>query len=323
MSYILVTGCNGFIGNRLTRALLEEGYEVLGISIEKETKIVHRNFKYISIDITDCLSVEKLFQENSISTVMHFAAIAHTKKGQKVDWNTFYRVNTLASKTIFDCAARVKADVIFASTVDVYGACEDSILTEKSIPQPVSDYGISKYLAENILKEIAEDKGINYLIPRFAPVYSKEFMKDAYKRIYLKYPKIGFIIGQGLKYHFLSVNNIIDLIVNWIKSDNKFIGIINVRDSEPIDSAEFINLERQFGKVAKIIRVPRWLILLIEFFIDSMYRITKNYKLLKLRTILYKIVNPNKYSIDKMEQLIIQKWNLRNTVCDNEKIINI
>lgn len=316
MSYILVTGCNGFIGSRLTRTLLKEGFEVLGVSTSKDTKIEHTNFKYNSMNITDCLSVENLFLENDISTVIHLAAIAHINNGQKVDWNTYYRVNTLASRTIFECAAKVKANVIFASTVDVYGTCEDSILTEKSIPKPVSYYGMSKYRAENLLKEIAESSELNYITTRLAPVYAKEFMKDAYKRIYLKYPKIAFIIGQGLEYQFLSVNNINDFVISWIKSDKKLKGILNVRDSEPINSWEFINFEGKIGNARNVIRIPQLFISLIKLSIDSLYKITKNNKILKIRTSLYKLINPNKYSIEKMTQLTTQKWNLENTIYD-------
>jgi nucleoside-diphosphate-sugar epimerase len=317
MGYILVTGYNGFIGSRLTQALLKEGFEVIGISNSEKTGFVHTNFKYFNTDITDCLAIERVFRENDITTVIHLAAIAHATKDQKVDWNTYYRVNTLASKTIFECAARIGADVFFASTVDVYGACEDRILTENSIPRPVSDYGISKYQAENFLKEIAEDNGLNYIISRFAPVYAKEFMKDAYKRIYLKYPKVGLIIGQGLKYQFLSVNNINDFVINWIESDKKLRGIVNVRDNEPIDSREFIDLERRSGNAKNVVKIPKLFALLIKLVVDNSYRITKNHKLLKIRTNLYKLINPYKYSIDNMEQITMQKWDLENTVYDS------
>jgi nucleoside-diphosphate-sugar epimerase len=317
MSNVLVTGCNGFIGSRVTQTLLKEGYNVLGISMEEKSHLNHPSFRYISANITDCISIERIFQENDISMVIHLAAIAHTQKGQKVDWNTYYRVNTLASKTIFECADRVNADVFFASTVDVYGACEDSILTEELVPRPISDYGISKYQAENILMEIAKYSDSNHIIARFAPVYAKEFMKDAYKRIYVKYPKIGFVIGEGYKYQLLSVNNICDFVISWIKSDKKFRGIVNVTDSESIDSREFISLERKIGNVRKVIRIPQLLISFIISTIDSIYKKTKNNKLLKVRTTLYKLINPNKYSIDKMKKLTIQKWNLVTTVYDS------
>jgi nucleoside-diphosphate-sugar epimerase len=318
MSYVLITGCDGFIGSKLTKALLEEGYKVLGISINKEANIVHENFKFISINITDCLAIEKVFKENDMSSVIHLAAIAHTKKGQKIDWNTYYRVNTLASKTIFKCAAKVKASTFFASTVDVYGACEDDILTKYSTPMPVSDYGISKYKAEKILREIAEYNKLNYVISRFAPVYSQENMKDVYKRIYLRKTQIGFIIGRGFEYHFVSINNIIEFIKNWVKSSKGEVGIVNICDNRPINSEEFIKLEKGIGNAKQVVWFPEFLFTVISYCINTIYTITKNNKLNKLRVGLNKLINPPKYSIDEMRQLTSLKWDLEKTVYDNK-----
>jgi len=318
MSYILITGCDGFIGSKVTKALLEEGNKVLGISTNKEANVVHENFKFISINITDCLSIEKVFKVNDISSVIHLAAIAHNKKGQMIDWNTYYRVNTLASKIIFECAAKVKASIFFASTVDVYGACEDGILTEDSIPVPVSDYGISKHKAENKLREIAGYNKVNYVIARFAPVYSQEHMKDIYKRIYLKYPNIAFKIGDGLKYQFVSINNVIDFIVTWIKSSKDVTGIVNVCDNNPINSNEFIKLEKGIGNANWVVWLSETLFTIIIICIDFIYKATENNKLKKFRIGLNKLIAPLKYSIDKMKRLTSFQWDLEKTIYFNK-----
>ena len=87
MSYVLVTGCNGFIGNKVTNELLKQGYKVLGLSTRLNYQFQSENFKYIKADITDCLTIEKVFNEYNISSVIHLAGLAHVKKGQIVDWN--------------------------------------------------------------------------------------------------------------------------------------------------------------------------------------------------------------------------------------------
>lgn len=305
MSYILITGCNGFIGSRVAEVLLKEGHNVLGISIEKKSNIKHSRFKYISVNITDCLGIEKVFKENDISTVIHLAAIAHKQKGQKVDWNTYYRVNTLASKIIFGCAARVKADIIFASTVDVYGACEDRILTEDSMPKPVSDYGISKYQAENILMEIAKDNELDYIILRFAPVYSAEHMKDIYKRIYLKEPSIALLIGSGLDYYFVSINKITKFIAQWIKSNHKLTGRLNFFDKYPMNSKEMIKRERENKKAKIIIFIPLIMTKLVDKALCFLYGVSNSNKLLNFHIAARKLIRPPRYaSIKQLEEII-------------------
>lgn len=295
MSYILITGCDGFIGSKVTKALLEEGNKVLGISTNKEANVVHENFKFISINITDCLSIEKVFKENDISSVIHLAAIAHTKKGQKIDWNTYYRVNTLASKTIFECAAKVKASVFFASTVDVYGACEDGILTEDSIPVPVSDYGISKYKTEIKLSEIAEYNKLDYVIARFAPVYSQEHMNDVYKRIYLKNPIIAFKIGNGLKYQFLHLKKVIDFICEWNKNKAKNIGVVNLFDNELVDTKDLLCAERNNSKAKIVLIIPEPMVSVIKRLLDLILKLNKSSKILALHTTVYKLIRPPRY----------------------------
>jgi nucleoside-diphosphate-sugar epimerase len=317
MGYILVTGCNGFIGKRLTINLLQKGYKVLGISSNKKSSISNPNFSYLSIDITNCIELEKVFSENDISSVIHLAAIAHTKKQKKIDWNEYYRVNTLASKTIFQSALKTNADILFVSTVDVYGNGEKTIFTEESKPKPISNYGKSKYLAENILSEMVKDSSSDYVIARLAPVYAKGFMKDIYKRIYLKRNKVAFNIGKGTKYQFVSINNVIDFIVNWLESDKKIKKIVNVCDSDYIDSKEFIDYERNIGNASIVFHIPKVLFTLLKISLDISFRITKLPMINNIIANINKVIEPSKYSIDIMEELMKPKWNLKKTVYDN------
>lgn len=323
MSYILVTGSNGFIAGFLIERLLEMNYKVLGVSTKENKKFVNKNYKHIRVDITQCLQMERIFERYDISAIIHLAAIAHLKDRKKLDWNEFYRVNTLASKTLFTIAAKSNIDVFYASTVDVYGKIEGSIITEDCIPKPNTSYAKSKFLAERILIEKFKNSTSKYLIARFAPVYGMDNMKDIYKRAFIKYPKIAYLIGEGYNYHFVSVHNVVDFILKWIISNEKQSGIYNVCDSELVNSKDLLLYEKKNGIKPKVICIPAKILPLINLFLKIINKIVDNSNLKKIELNLYKIVNPPKYSIEKMKSIYSPEWNLENTVykkVENQKV---
>lgn len=313
MGYVLVTGCNGFIGKAVTYSLLEKGHKVLGLSTGTSEIKTSENFKYVNVDLTDCLKLENIFKEHRINSVIHLAAIAHLKNRKNIDWNTFYRVNTLASKNLFKCAVAEDADIFYASTVDVYGINEGTeVFTEESKTNPISDYAKSKYLGEKMLEK---HRGkINYLIARFAPVYGSNFMKDVYKRIYIKYPKLAFRIGKGLNYHFVSIKNIVDFILIWVNNPSKFNGIINICDNNSINSIEFLELERKNSNIKFVIYIPKSMLSILNIFVNCICRVFPLNLFNKVRINLNKLIKPPKYSILKMNKVYEPKWNLKNTV---------
>lgn len=317
MNYILVTGCNGFIGKKLTGELLCKGYKVIGISTGENTLDSHKNFRYHQIDLTDSISVEKLFDTYNISSVIHLAAIAHLKGRKDIDWNEFYRVNVLASKTVFQCAINANAKIFYASTVDVYGELNTEEISENANPHPLSDYAKSKYIAEEILKEMASENNIDYCIARFAPVYGKKFMKDVYKRIYLHYPSLAFLIEDGYNYHFVSVNNVIEFIIHWASEKDNMVGTFNVCDPELINSKEFITHEQKLDNSKKVIKLNRKMFIPLTVSLETIYWLTKSAKINKIRKNLYKLISPPRYSTQKMNEVVSPKWNLKNTIYDD------
>lgn len=313
MGYILVTGCNGFIGREVTNSLIKNGYKVLGLSTGKSLIKSKEKYKHAKIDLTDCINVEKVFKENKIISVIHLAAIAHLKNRENIDWNTFYRVNSLASKNLFKYAAKYEANIFYASTVDVYGNNEkEQAISEDNATNPVSDYARSKYLAEKMLQKNSGDS--NYIIARFAPVYGPSFMEDVYKRIYVKYPKIAFKIGKGYDYHFVSVNNIVDFVLTWVENSEEMTGIINVSDNKPINSLDFLELEKKHMNPKLIVYIPKSILVLMSKIIKAMSRVFPLNLFKKININLNKLIKPAKYSVKKMEKVYIPKWNLKNTI---------
>ncbi|TYQ15965.1 UNVERIFIED_CONTAM: nucleoside-diphosphate-sugar epimerase [Acetivibrio alkalicellulosi] len=294
MKHIVVTGSNGMVGSQVVEALLKKNNKVTGISMEPISKVKHENYNYISMDLTDYSRLKDIFKQYNFSNVIHLAAIAHSRKGIKLSWSRYYRINTLVSRQIFEIATEKNIPIFFSSTIDVYGI-QDDMITENTKPTPIGFYAKSKVLAEQALIEIAKQP---FLIARFAPIYSKENQIDIQKRYFIKYPKLGYIIGSGLEYEFLSLSKVVQLILNWCDNESKYTGIINVSDENKINTRLKLNEECKNGNCKFIMYIPRWIAILINrlasFFIGKQKNIT---------FMINKIINPIK--IDKKTQIVI------------------
>ncbi|UJL45817.1 NAD(P)-dependent oxidoreductase [Virgibacillus sp. NKC19-16] len=288
---ILVTGCNGMLGQRLVIDLLDAGYNVTGVSTSKNSACYHERFSYISADLTRISEVERIFNENKFSHVIHLAAIAHVFKGLNISWSKYYRVNTLMSRSIFEYASSASIPVFFSSTVDIYGTTKQ-IINEESNPHPVGSYAKSKLLAEKSLLEVASQP---FLIARFAPIYREDNQRDIRRRYYIKYPKLCYLIGDGMEYEFLSVQNAIKMIVEWVKAPDTIQGILNVCDIERHNTKTLIDLDKKNGAAKKVIWIPEWMRKIMHVSVNILF-----YKKPFLKFTAYKIISPMRFERRKL-----------------------
>jgi nucleoside-diphosphate-sugar epimerase len=292
---ILVTGCNGLVGEQVVHGLLNKGYRVTGVGIEELCRIQDTKLRYISVDLTQTAEVARLFNENNFSHVIHLAAIAHHVKGVKITWSQYYRINTMMSRQIFELASRDNIPIFFASTVDVYGIQKEEI-NEETEPCPIGYYARSKFIAENILKEVSIQP---YLIARFAPIYTSNNRKDIHRRYYIRYPRIAYLIANGLDYGFLDSNNVVNLILKWLSASDDMCGIINVCDLQKHNTKNMIEADRRNGSASIVIRIPSWFINIILFVTNIAFC---RRPLLKFSA--YKIIRPMRFDRSRLKKLM-------------------
>ncbi|MGH4140382.1 NAD-dependent epimerase/dehydratase family protein [Clostridium sp.] len=295
MKSVLVTGNNGLVGQQVVEALLNEGYSVTGISTGKDSKCQHEMFKYISADLTRSTELEKIFRDNEFSHVIHLAAIAHAFKGRNISWSRYYRVNTMMSRQVFECAISAKIPIFFSSTVDVYGIT-NGVINENTEPKPIGPYGRSKYLAEKSL--IGLDKH-PYLIARFAPIYTEGDHHDMHRRYYISYPKLCYLIGDGMEYEFLYSKNAVNIILEWIKSPGTLRGIVNVCDAKRYNTKELIKVDKDNGLATMVFRIPKWLKRLMHISVNIVFCTN-----LFLKFTAYKIIFPMRFDSSKLNEIL-------------------
>lgn len=182
---VLLTGGLGFIGSHTAVELLNRGKEIIIVDDlsnskievkEKIEKITGKAFKFIKTDLKDYILTEKIFRENKIDAVIHFAG--YKAVGESVAKPIMYYENNLLT-TINLLKAMGKYNVnnlVFSSSATVYGVNEQMPLREDFPTGATNPYGRTKLFIEEILKDCCKSNpNLNIAILRyFNPIGAHE-----------------------------------------------------------------------------------------------------------------------------------------------------
>ena len=242
------------IGSHLTRSLLEDGYQVVGLDI-KNGDMKNDNYSFHSIDLGDVEAITSVFEQEKPDRVIHLAALAHPLGKSDLDFKRITHINVECAENIFRVAEKFNTPLLFISTVDVLGMTR-GLITPSTTPNPVTNYGITKYQAENKLKEISSA----YDIFRFSPVYTADIKRDIQKRYYLKPPKWAYRIGQGGQFEVLDIRLAVKEMKNWVKKEPTN-SIRILKDEKLLDVNELIRDEKAEGRADHVLYFPRWMVM--------------------------------------------------------------
>ena len=178
MSTVLVTGGNGYIGSHTVISLFENGYDVViadNLSNSKMEvqnrleKITGKRFKFYNVDCCDQDSLRKVFEENKIDSIIHFAGLKAVGESVKIPLE--YYSNNIGSM-INVCRLMTEFGVdklVFSSSATVYGESEDVPFTEESpLGTCTNPYGWTKSMLEQVLTDIQKaDPEWNVILLRY------------------------------------------------------------------------------------------------------------------------------------------------------------
>jgi UDP-glucose-4-epimerase GalE len=154
---VLVAGGAGYIGSHTVKRLLAAGHEpVIYDNLSRGHKSVADILKvpFIAADLNDRGTLTDTLREYKIDAVMHFAAFAYV--GESVEKPLMYYQNNVAT-TISVLQSMQEVGVtrfVFSSTCATYGDPERVPITEDQRKAPVSPYGRSKLMVEQILEDL-------------------------------------------------------------------------------------------------------------------------------------------------------------------------
>ena len=162
---ILVTGGAGYIGSHTCLELLQLGYDVTvidnfsnssPISLDRVQELAGKNLRFYQGDVRDEALLRRIFKENDIGCVIHFAGLKAVGESVAKPWE--YYNNNLNSTLVLTKVMKEAGmkNIIFSSSATVYSADNQMPLRETSRTGGCTNpYGWTKYMTEQILQGLA------------------------------------------------------------------------------------------------------------------------------------------------------------------------
>lgn len=263
---ILVTGATGFVGRFLCTRLLAEGWSVRGTLLASETSV--SLVKGVDPVVIEPIGSDTPWAQalNGIDTVIHLAARVHIMDDPSADpLAEFRKVNTDGSRQLAREASKAGVKrLVFISTIKVNGEESAIPYTEKSSSQPTDPYGISKWEAEQALRLIEAETGLEVVVARPTLVYGPGVKANFFKL--MKTVKLGIPIPLASinnNRSLIYIGNLVDALtvcaVHPAASGKTFL----VSDGEDVSTPELIRRTASaLGFQARLLPFPLSLLLI-------------------------------------------------------------
>lgn len=292
-----VTGATGFVGSHLVDRLLKEGFEVFCLKRKTSNTrwLEGKNVQYVNGDLYSNDVLEKTIKD--MDYVFHVAGVLKSKKKEGYE-----KGNNLATKNLIEITYKVKPDLkkfVHISSLAVCGPTPDEkSIDEKYIPKPITNYGITKYKAEQEVLKYRDRLPV--VIVRPPAVFGP---RDTEILVYFQTFSKGLNSVIGLKEKYLSLIYIEDLIdgimlaagkpnnsgeIYFVSSDKAY----NWNDIGSITS-------KLLGKKAIKIKIPHSVVFSVGYIAQFFSAFSKNAATL---------------NVEKCKDITRERW-----VCSNQK----
>ncbi len=263
MMNLLVTGATGFIGNSLfERLLVESSYTpVAATRTDNINKSPYVSVGDISADTNWSIAL------SGIEVVIHAAGRAHiSDETHDKSLVEYRRVNTEGTLNLaYQAADKGIRRLVFISSIGVSGELSDQPFREQDTPNPVNPYTISKLEAEQGLREIAAETGMEVVIIRPPLVYGSQAPGNFYRLLHMISQSFPMPFGAiHNRRSFVALDNLVDLIVTCIDHPAAANQIFLAADGEDLSTTVLLQkIGKAMGKSTRLIPVPVGLLKLV------------------------------------------------------------
>lgn len=257
---VLVTGANGFVGRALCVQLARRGFAVRGAVRKLSSAAGFAGAVVQMADISEDADRSSAF--DGIDAVVHLAARVHRMRDNVPDPLAAFRaVNTQGTLRLARAAAAqgVKR-FVYLSSVNVNGIFTQpgQVFTADDPPAPVEAYGVSKHEAEQALRQLAAETGLELVVIRPALVYGPgvkanflAMMRWLHRGVPLP---LGAIDNQR---SLLALDNLLDLIATCLHHPNARNQTFLASDGEDLSTTALLRrAAAALGRPARLIPVP-------------------------------------------------------------------
>jgi UDP-glucuronate 4-epimerase len=281
METVLVTGCAGFIGWKVSEKLLDQNLNVVGIdnindyydpklkewrlaklrAKSEEPKYKKKaTFRFAQSDICSHEAVKEIFANHKIDAVINLAARAGVRASVEDPW-VYLDTNTKGTLNLLECCKDHGAKkFILASTSSLYGFNEMPFRETDRTDTPLAPYSATKKAAEALCYSYHYLYGLDISIPRYFTVYGPAGRPDMSIFIFIKNIDNGIpitVFGDGKQQRDFSY--IDDIAEGTLKCLQPFgYEIFNIGNDHPVELLYVINMiEDLLGKKAVMNFLPR------------------------------------------------------------------
>jgi UDP-glucuronate 4-epimerase len=227
---VLIAGVSGFIGSSLAETLIGKNIEVYGISrshgMLQDNVLKNQKFQHYSYDLSEDLKKDFTIGVESIDIVINLAS--QQPSSSALTWNDYYNNNVNVLNKLCELALSLDTKkFIHISTTSVYSKSYSlEKLTEDSSIGPQGQYGLSKYMSEELLRLfISEHKHIKSTILRLPSVIGERHLggiADTYYSLAKKNQKIE-VFNNGKNYrNLLHINDVLEALIALIEEPIDF-----------------------------------------------------------------------------------------------------
>jgi len=162
---ILVTGGAGYIGSHTCVELLDRGYDIVVLdnlsnssekSLNAVKKLTGKDFPFYKVDMLDYDGMEKVFAENKIDAVIHFAGLKAVGESTQIPVR-YYHNNITGTLNMLMLMEKYDVNnIVFSSSATVYGMPKTVPIKEDFPLSTTNPYGSTKLMIENILTDVTK-----------------------------------------------------------------------------------------------------------------------------------------------------------------------
>jgi UDP-glucose 4-epimerase len=237
---VLITGGYGYLGKKFIKKFHNTHEIIIFCRVLPDNNFL-KEYNIIvekgSIENTDIANVIK---KHKPDITLHFAALTGLKRCEDNPSKAFL-INTIGTFNVAKACLSENSKMVFLSSREVYGETIEKESNESDPLNPINVYGISKMLAENIIKNLGKIQKLNFMILRLTNVYGDLNENQGVNKMINSVLQTNTIQinGGNQTLNLIYIDDVVEIINKIITNQNQSNEIINLGSNDTLTIDKF------------------------------------------------------------------------------------